>query len=115
MPELRAQQDPWLGRDLNLEVTNVPAGAPCLVIFGLTPGSTTLRSLRIGPASCVLHVTPNFAVSAIPAGPGNVAALSVPLPADLSLAGDVVLIQALMLDGPQAAVSNRADARLGAL
>ena len=60
IPSLEATGMMWMGRDLVLEVDNIPTGSTGLLGLGFTTVNVPLSLLGIGSASCILTADPLF-------------------------------------------------------
>jgi len=107
---------PWINETLQLEVTNVPAGAlPLLLIGSALPTPIDLGFLR--SAGCLLRVNLDFQTSmAVASSRGTI---SLPIPNSLPLVGSRLPTQGAVVDptpgplDPLVAASNRLDLLFG--
>ncbi len=109
---------PWLGRDLEMSVSNTPAGSVSVLLVGVNTTSVPLSLFGVGAASCVITADP-IATAVMPvSATTGLPTLALPIPVMPSLvSGPPLLNQALVVDfgtGTTLA-SNRGDATFGPL
>ena len=115
---LGAQSFPRVGQPWQVDVTNAaPAGIPFLVIGvsdsfwngGPLPISLNLL-LPFAAPSCQIEVSVDLAAPMIP---GTTAALSLPIPGDVNLAGSRFYVQAYQLEAATISVTGKGTAVIG--
>jgi hypothetical protein len=86
---------PWIGEQLTINLTNLPAGQPAFLLFGSPIAPVSLGFLGI-PASCSLHVSPDVALPASNGTPSF--SVSFALPSLCALIGQRLGHQIFALD-----------------
>lgn len=120
--QLRAETRPWLGDQLRLRWTNLPATSLVALVMGFSNQSWGSAPLPLpltgfgGPASCFLYVSVDATLTMVTTG--GVLVTSHAVPTNPALLGMDVFLQGAAFDtgplpGPMA-VSNGVSARIGA-
>ncbi len=116
LPELNARSLPWIGTDLEFEVTGVPPGGVALLAAGFMPVQISLAA--IGVPGCVVLADP-LAIASLPVSPvtGH-PGISLPIPMNPVLLGGTLYAQGIVFEptgGGRLSLTARGDLVFGAL